>query len=82
MVVRFQMKHYHLLVFIFWFLVPVSFGIWILGASWQVAVLLNVYRYVFSLHNTWLVNSFAHAKGMRPYDADIEPRENRIVVCS
>ena len=34
-------------------------------------------RYVGVLHFTWLVNSAAHMFGMRPYDKNIGPAENR-----
>ena len=34
-------------------------------------------RYVAVLHFTWLVNSAAHLFGMKPYDKNIGPSENR-----
>ena len=34
-------------------------------------------RYVAVLHFTWLVNSAAHLFGMKPYDENIGPSENR-----
>ena len=34
-------------------------------------------RYVSVLHFTWLVNSAAHMFGMKPYDENIGPSENR-----
>ncbi|XP_071439707.1 acyl-CoA Delta-9 desaturase-like [Hetaerina americana] len=34
------------------------------------------FRYVFLLHATWCVNSFAHIYGNRPYDKDLMPVEN------
>ena len=34
-------------------------------------------RYVAVLHFTWLVNSAAHMFGMKPYDENIGPAENR-----
>ena len=34
-------------------------------------------RYVAVLHFTWLVNSAAHMFGMKPYDKNIGPAENR-----
>lgn len=37
------------------------------------------FRYVFTLHMTWLVNSLAHYYGVRPYDSDINPAENYLV---
>ncbi|KAH9392326.1 hypothetical protein TYRP_005399 [Tyrophagus putrescentiae] len=37
-----------------------------------------VFRYVISLHITWLVNSWAHSIGNRPYDRNIAPVEASI----
>lgn len=39
----------------------------------------NLARYVFSLNVTWMVNSAAHIWGMKPYDMNICPVENKIV---
>lgn len=36
-------------------------------------------RYAMVLNCTWLVNSAAHIYGYRPYDKNIEPRENVLV---
>ncbi|XP_059477478.1 acyl-CoA Delta-9 desaturase-like isoform X1 [Neocloeon triangulifer] len=44
--------------------------------SWYVA---GVMRYVLSLNGTWLVNSAAHIWGVKPYDKNISPTENRAV---
>lgn len=42
-------------------------------------MLVYVARYVTSLHCTWFVNSVAHMFGDRPYNQNIEPRENIFV---
>lgn len=39
-------------------------------------------RYALVLNATWLVNSAAHMYGYRPYDKNIEPRENTLVSLS
>jgi stearoyl-CoA desaturase (delta-9 desaturase) len=39
----------------------------------------GVLRYVVVLHVTWLVNSWAHLQGSRPYMPNINPAENRWV---
>lgn len=36
-------------------------------------------RYAIVLNATWLVNSVAHLYGYRPYDKNINPRENILV---
>ena len=33
-------------------------------------------RYVLCLHSTWSVNSFAHYFGYKPYNKNIEAKEN------
>ncbi|XP_054158435.1 acyl-CoA Delta-9 desaturase-like, partial [Oppia nitens] len=78
-IVRFQKQYYIPLVAIFWFVIPVSLPIYYLGETWQNSILLNCFRYVLSLQNTWLVNSLAHMKGYQPYDRHISPRENHTV---
>ena len=40
---------------------------------------VEVLRYVFILHCTWLVNSAAHKWGAHPYDDSINPAENPAV---
>ena len=38
-----------------------------------------IFRYVFTLHMTWLVNSVAHCWGWKKYDKRINPVENVLV---
>jgi len=38
-----------------------------------------LFRYLFCLHTTWLVNSAAHLYGNKPYDQHINPSENFLV---
>jgi stearoyl-CoA desaturase (Delta-9 desaturase) len=67
--VMFQHKHYLsiglLVTLVFPTLVP--WLVWgeTLKASFFLAV---TFRYVLSLHITWLINSAAHKFGMKPYD--------------
>jgi len=79
-IVRFQRKHYYLMVAIFWFLIPISIPVYYFEETLFNSILLNIYRYVLSLQNTWLVNSLAHMRGYKPYDKNINPRENHSVV--
>ncbi|TRY86874.1 hypothetical protein DNTS_009008 [Danionella cerebrum] len=70
-------------VVIMCFVVP-SLVPWLLwGESLWVAYFLPaVLRYTVGLNATWLVNSAAHMWGNRPYDSNINPRENRFVAFS
>jgi len=80
-IVRFQRQHYYLLVFLFWFLTPTLIPYFLWGETLNNSIMICVFfRYVFSLHSTWLVNSAAHMWGNKPYEKHMEPRENTGVV--
>ena len=42
-------------------------------------MLMGVLKYVYTLHCTWLVNSYAHLYGNRPYNQKINPAESPFV---
>eukprot|EP00118_Oscarella_pearsei_P025989 m.309171 g.309171 ORF g.309171 m.309171 type:complete len:310 (+) comp45687_c0_seq1:51-980(+) len=78
-VVAFQKRHYMKLALLFCFVVPTVVPL-LWGEDLKNAYFaLGVLRYVWVLHSTWLVNSAAHMWGMRPYDKNIQPRENYAV---
>ncbi|KRT82992.1 hypothetical protein AMK59_3959 [Oryctes borbonicus] len=56
-------------------LIPWYFWSENLMTSWY----LCLFRYAWSLHSTWLVNSAAHIWGMKPYDKYMSPTENKLV---
>ncbi|KAM4852014.1 acyl-CoA desaturase 1-like [Thomomys bottae] len=78
--VMFQRRYYKsgllLMCFILPTLVPWYFWGETLKHSLYVATFL---RYAIVLNATWLVNSAAHLYGYRPYDKNIESRENILV---
>ncbi|KAM9133536.1 stearoyl-CoA desaturase [Pangshura tecta] len=79
-VVMFQRRFYKLSVVAMCFLFPtlVPWCFW--GESLCNSFFLPaILRYVLVLNATWLVNSAAHMFGNRPYDRNINPRENRLV---
>ncbi|EMP24026.1 Acyl-CoA desaturase [Chelonia mydas] len=79
-VVMFQRRFYKLSVVVMCFLFPtlVPWCFW--GESLRNSFFLPaILRYVLVLNATWLVNSAAHMFGNRPYDRNINPRENRLV---
>lgn len=47
-----------------------------LSAAWHVGVCL---RHQYTLHDIFLINSFAHKYGTKPYDTSISPTENRLL---
>ena len=77
----FQRRYYKLLVVIFWLLVPLLIPCLLWNEQLVHSFLTCVcFRYVFALHSTWLVNSAAHMCGPRPYDKNIQARENEWVI--
>ncbi|XP_065263708.1 stearoyl-CoA desaturase isoform X1 [Emys orbicularis] len=79
-VVMFQRRFYKLSVVAMCFLFPtlVPWCFW--GESLRNSFFLPaILRYVVVLNASWLVNSAAHMFGNRPYDRNINPRENHFV---
>ena len=76
-VVRFQKDYYPWLYFAFAVFGPALIPPLVWGESLTRSLLIvYVSRYITSLHSTWFVNSTAHMFGDRPYNREIEPREN------
>lgn len=67
-ILHFQKKHYITLAIILSCIFPTLAPIYLWNESFTNAVCLNVFRYILSLHMTWLVNSAAHIWGSKPYD--------------
>lgn len=65
------------------FFVPMFVPWYLWGESLWVAYFIPaLLRYTLVLNATWLVNSAAHMWGNRPYDKNINPRENKFVAFS
>jgi len=47
-----------------------------LDAAWHVGFVL---RHLYTLHDTFLINSYAHAVGSKPYDKSIRPTDHRLL---
>ena len=74
---RFQRRFYLPLVLLFCFLIPTVVPVLGWGESASTAFYAAaLFRYCFTLHATWLVNSVAHMFGYRPYDVSISPAES------
>ncbi|KAH7639072.1 stearoyl-coa desaturase 5-like [Dermatophagoides farinae] len=79
-VVRFQRRFYIPLVILVWGILPTYIGHLLTGLPWWECFFgAVIFRYVYSLHCTWTVNSLAHMYGYRTFDRSYEPRENRLV---
>ncbi|CAO2585616.1 Acyl-CoA desaturase 3, partial [Lemmus lemmus] len=78
--VMFQRKHYKLGILLLCFILPTLVPWYCWGETFLHSVLVATFlRYALSLNATWLVNSAAHLYGYRPYDKNIDPRENPLV---
>lgn len=79
-VVMFQHRHYLKLCLFFSVFLPVFIPWYFWGEDpWVAFMVLGVFRYVMTLHSTWLVNSAAHLWGSRRYDKHSNPSDNRFV---
>ena len=79
-VVMFQHRYYLPLALTMSAFVPTIIPWYFFGEDLLYSFLLcGVFRYIHSLHNTWLVNSAAHLWGKRTYDKNINPAENWLV---
>lgn len=76
-ILAFQRKYYIPLVIIWCFLFPTIFAVYLWGEHPLVAFYTaTLFRYCWTLHATWFINSVAHKFGYRPYDITISPTEN------
>lgn len=79
-VIRFQHRYYLPLCFFFTVFLPTFIPCFFWGEQFWVAfTVLFAFRYVMTLHSTWLVNSAAHLWGSRNYDKNCNPSDNRFV---
>ncbi len=61
-------SYYWPLKFVCAFLIPLTFSIYGLGATWQTGILNVIMSWTFIYNYTWLVNSAAHIYGSKPFD--------------
>ena len=78
-IVLFQRQFYIPLVLLWWGVFPVIVPYYFWNESILLALLLNSFRHIITLHHTWLVNSAAHMFGIHPYDKQLKPAENFFV---
>uniref|UniRef100_A0A3P9DRH8 Stearoyl-CoA desaturase b n=1 Tax=Maylandia zebra TaxID=106582 RepID=A0A3P9DRH8_9CICH len=80
-VVMFQKRHYVVSMLVLWFLVPTLVPWYFWGESLVVGCFVpGLLRHVAVLNATWLVNSVAQMWGNRPYDKNMNPRENNFLL--
>lgn len=77
--VMFQDRNHNLFV-VLAIIVSTLIPWFLLGESLKVSFFYAfLFRYVFSLHSTWLINSAAHFYGDKPYDVNLSATENNLV---
>ncbi|XP_059047388.1 acyl-CoA Delta-9 desaturase-like [Achroia grisella] len=74
-VLRFQKKYYKILMPLACFIIPTYIPTLWGETVWNAFFVPAIFRYVYSLNMTWLVNSAAHLWGSRPYDKNINPAD-------
>jgi len=78
-VLAFQRKFYFPLAMFFCFIMPTLVPMYFWNETALNAFLTaGIFRYTWLLHCTWVINSIAHIFGNRPYDKNINPRQNII----
>lgn len=76
-ILMFQKKYYSILMPLFCFVLPTVIPVYCWNETWLNAYYVSaIFRYVWTLNATWLVNSAAHIFGNRPYDRFINPSQN------
>lgn len=78
-IVVWQRRLYIVLMPLLCFVIPTWIPYYFWNEKFIYSWYSNLARYVFSLNVTWMVNSAAHIWGMKPYDMNICPVENKIV---
>jgi len=72
-----QHKYYIPLALLCSFALPIYLWRIIFNEPWFACIAIGgAYRYVYSLHCTWTINSLAHYIGMKPYDKNISATES------
>ncbi|CAG2167698.1 unnamed protein product [Oppiella nova] len=75
--VMFQKRNYGELVIALCIVMPTIVPNWFWGESvWTAFFVCVMFRYVWALNGSWLVNSAAHKFGYKPYDVNIAPANN------
>ncbi|OXU32084.1 hypothetical protein TSAR_007841 [Trichomalopsis sarcophagae] len=78
-VIQFFDRYYEPIMMSLTFVIPTLIPVYCWGESWYCAIHSVIIRYVWLLNATFLVNSFAHMWGNRPYNSNVKPTENATV---
>ncbi|XP_014209579.1 acyl-CoA Delta(11) desaturase-like [Copidosoma floridanum] len=78
-VICFFDKYYEWIMCTLAFVVPALIPVYFWNESWYIATHAVIIRYVWLLNATFLVNSFAHMWGNKPYNKSFKSTENATV---
>lgn len=78
-VLKFQLRYYVILGPLACFVIPTYIATLWGETLWNSFFVCSIFRYIYTLNGTWLVNSAAHIWGNKPYDKNIDPAENNTV---
>ncbi|XP_023313032.1 acyl-CoA Delta(11) desaturase-like [Anoplophora glabripennis] len=78
-IIVFQDRYYMIVMPLACFIIPTLAPMYFWNETFVNAFCVNIFRYVFTLNATWLVNSAAHLYGQKPYDKYIYPSEHATV---
>lgn len=68
-ILRFQHKYYQYLMPLICFVIPTVIPMYFWGENFQNALFVpGFFRYIVVLHASWLIASYAHYYGNRPFD--------------
>ncbi|EEB11651.1 fatty acid desaturase, putative [Pediculus humanus corporis] len=78
-IVIWQRRTYLIVMPLLCFVMPTLVPYYLVNETFWNAWYISIFRYMLSLHITWLVNSAAHIWGVKPYDKNISSSENATV---
>lgn len=67
-ILAFQKKYFLILMPLIAFVIPAVVPFYFWGESLNVAYHTNVFRYIICIHSAFMINSWAHIYGNKPYD--------------
>ncbi|KAG5667062.1 hypothetical protein PVAND_015062 [Polypedilum vanderplanki] len=75
---RFQHKYYVPLAILISFALPIFVSMKFFSTSFKTAFFMTSFRYLLTLHITWMINSVSHIGNWKPYDKNIEPSDSKL----
>ncbi|XP_043473146.1 acyl-CoA Delta(11) desaturase-like [Leptopilina heterotoma] len=78
-VIQFFDKFYEPIMLSLCFVLPTLIPVYCWNETWYISIHAVIIRYIWLLNATFLVNSFAHMWGNRPYNRKLRPTENPTV---